>query len=82
MKDKYDAVIYDLEFESVQSELLLNLVALVKFQQLNIELLWEAVGAGKKPVKAMTQMRESGVRLADSVEQMRGMMDCNGSTVN
>jgi hypothetical protein len=82
MKDKYYAKIHDAEFEAVQSELLLNLIALVKLQQLNIELLWEAFASGKAPVTAMTQMRESGIRLADSMERVHGMMVSNDKCVN
>jgi hypothetical protein len=59
MKDKYDAMSCDPEFESIESELLINLIAFVKFQQLNIELLWKELAAGKPPAPAIAQMRET-----------------------
>ena len=68
----HNAISPDTEFESIQSELLLNLIAIVKLQQLNIELLWEACGTGRAPVHALTEMRESSGHLTDRLEQFYG----------
>ena len=78
----HDAIYHDSEFEVIQSELLLNLIAIVKYQQANIELLWEAFGAGKAPPHALLRMRESSGRLTASVENFYGLIARNGQTVN
>ena len=51
-----------------------NLVVIVKLQQLNIELLWEAYASGKPPADGLAQVRESNLRLADTMEQMVGVI--------
>lgn len=82
MTHRYGTEFTDGEFEAVQSELLLNLIAIVKIQQLNIELLWEALGSGKAPQDSLLQMRESSVRLTDSIGQVYGKLACNEPAAN
>ena len=55
-------------------DVLVNVLVVLKLQQLNIALLWEAYTAGKPPSDELTQMRESNRRLAESMEQMVGTM--------
>ena len=47
-----------------------NLLVVMKLQQLNIELLWEAYASGKPPAAGLAQVRESNLRLAATMEQM------------
>jgi hypothetical protein len=61
-------------------DLLANVLVVLKLQQMNIELLWEAYAVGKPSNEGLTLMRESNCRLAKSMEQMVSLMlDTNRS---
>jgi hypothetical protein len=51
-----------------------NLLVVVKLQQLNIELLWEAYTSGKPSADGLAKVRESNLRLVDTMEQMVGVI--------
>lgn len=67
------------EFEAIESELLLNLIAIVKIQQLNIALLWKAIGIENEPVQAVATIRESTDRLAECIENVYGLVNSRRS---
>jgi len=82
MTNAEEAMLPNAEFEAIQSELLLNLIAVVKIQQLNIALLWEAIGSGKASVPVAAKMRESSLRLDDCIERVYGLITDNAKSVN
>ena len=55
-------------------DLLVNVLVVLKLQQLNIDLLWEAYTAGKPSSNELTLVRESNRRLAEIMEQMVSLM--------
>lgn len=65
-----------LQFDSPSNfmDVLLDILVAVKLQQLNIELLWKALGATAPPVEGMAQLRESNLRLANSMEQVAAVL--------
>ncbi|MBZ5631078.1 MAG: hypothetical protein LAO06_19670 [Acidobacteriia bacterium] len=74
MADEIRAVIKKLGLSSNLLDLLVNVLVVLKLQQLNIDLLWEAYTSGKPPSDELTKMRESNRRLAESMEQMVSVM--------
>lgn len=65
-----------LQFDSPSNfmDVLLDILVAVKLQQLNIELLWKAYGAAGPPVESIAQLRESNLRLANSMEQVAAVL--------
>ncbi|MBZ5567248.1 MAG: hypothetical protein LAN64_05270 [Acidobacteriia bacterium] len=74
MADDIRAIIKKLGLSPNLLDILVNVLVVLKLQQLNIDLLWEAYTSGKPPSDEVTQVRESNRRLAESMEQMVGVM--------
>jgi hypothetical protein len=74
MADDIRAVINRLGLSSNLVDLLVNVLVVLKLQQLNIDLLWEAYTSGKPPSDELTLVRESNRRLAETMEQMVSLM--------
>ena len=70
MPELRDDLIRELGLPSNFADILVNLLVVVKLQQLNIELLWEAYASGKPSAAGLAQVRESNLRLVASMEQM------------
>ncbi len=70
MADDLTAVLRELGLSNDVVEILVNVLVVVKVQQLNIELLWEAYASGKPPLSGMHELTESNRRLAASMEEM------------
>jgi hypothetical protein len=82
MAEYGDDVIRELGLPSDLRDILVNLLVVVKLQQLNIDLLWEAYASGKPPAAGLAQVRESNLRLAASMEQMVSAILANNLTGN
>jgi hypothetical protein len=82
MADDISAVLQKLGLSPDISEILVNVLVVLKLQQLNIELLWEAYASGKPPVGVLVQVRESNRRLTDSMDQMATAILTAHRTVN
>ena len=65
-----------LQFDSPSNfmDVLLDILVAVKLQQLNIELLWKAYGAAEPSIESIDQLRESNLRLANSMEQVAALI--------
>ena len=74
MADDIRAIIKKLGLSPNLLDILVNVLVVLKLQQLNIDLLWQAYTSGKPPSDEVTQVRESNRRLAESMEQMVGVM--------
>jgi hypothetical protein len=74
MADDLKDVFRTLGLSSNLPDLLVNVLVVLKLQQMNIELLWEAYAAGKPPDEGLILVRESNCRLAKSMEQMVSVM--------
>ena len=57
-------------------DMLTNLVVVVKLQQLNIELLWQAHDPSKSSEINLQKVRESNLRLTATMEQMVNAIMC------
>lgn len=74
MTDDIRAVVNRLGLSTNLVDLLVNVLVVLKLQQLNIDLLWEAYTSGKPPSEELTLVRESNRRLAETMEQMVSLM--------
>ena len=74
MADDIRAIIKKLGLSPNLLDILVNVLVVLKLQQLNIDLLWEAYTSGKPPSDEVPQVRESNRRLAESMEQMVSVM--------
>jgi hypothetical protein len=74
MADDLQDVFRALGLSSNLLDLVVNVLVVLKLQQMNIELLWEAYTAGKPPSEGLNLVRESNCRLAKSMEQMVSVM--------
>ncbi|HKN32861.1 MAG TPA: hypothetical protein VJX16_06405 [Terriglobales bacterium] len=78
MADDLKDVLRTLGLSSNLPDLLTNVLVVLKLQQMNIELLWEAYTAGKPHEEGLILVRESNCRLAKSMEQMvNALLDTN-----
>ena len=74
MADDIPAVIKKIGLSSNVLDILVNVLVVLKLQQLNIDLLWKAYTSGKPPSDELTQVRDSNRRLAETMEQMVSVM--------
>jgi hypothetical protein len=55
-------------------DVVVDILCVLKVQQLNIELLWKAHSADAPDAESLAQMRESNLRLASSMEKVAGIL--------
>ncbi len=63
-------------------DILVNLLVVVKAQQLNIELLWDAYSSGQPPPPGLFEVRDCNSRLMASMEQVIPIIAARNLTSN
>jgi hypothetical protein len=69
-----DEAVREIEAPASLVEIVINMLLILKLQQLNIELLWKANASETLPIEGASQLIESSRRLADSMEQIAAIL--------